>query len=84
MPGELDMVRARVRTISGQGCGGTVGGVGGEKRFETAQLELTFTQRRPSEKPCGVLARVKHTSRAEGAKSFPAVKRQSSASPVDG
>lgn len=75
VPGELDMVRGRASTISAAGYGvqGEGGGaVGGKKRRETVLLELSFRQRRPSEKPCGVMfGRANHTSRTEGAKVSP-------------
>lgn len=42
VPGELDMVLGRVWTILDEGCRG------GRNDKETVQLELSFTQRRPS------------------------------------
>lgn len=78
MPGELDMVLGRVWTILDEGCRG------GKRQGDGATRVEFYLAASLGEATRGVAWKSKaHISNA-GSQSFPAVKRQSSASPVNG
>lgn len=84
VPGELDMVRGRASTISAEGSRG-VGAVGGKETTGDGAARVEFYSAASlGEAMRGVVWESKAHISNGGRKSFPAVKRQSSVSPVNG